>query len=86
MIELIAMIKRKRARHDSRPQMTLKNLGRRCFMKTIEQIQEKLYLMQEENRRIETCHRKILILQSEIDTLLIDVKYDFQIEKFLAAR
>jgi hypothetical protein len=52
-------------------------------MKTIEQIQEKLYLMQEENRRIEESHRKILRLQSDIDTLVIDIKYDFLTQQFL---
>jgi|GEM_PF-6543010 hypothetical protein len=52
-------------------------------MKTIEQIQEKLYLMQEENKRIEESHRKILRLQSDIDTLVIDIKYDFLTQQFL---
>lgn len=55
-------------------------------MKTIEQIQQKLFEMQEQNKKIEESHRKILRLQSEIDTLLIDIKYDFQIEKFLVTR
>ncbi len=55
-------------------------------MRTIEQIQYKLYEMQAKNREMEKLHRDILLLQSEIDTLLIDVKYDFQVEQFLAVR
>lgn len=55
-------------------------------MRTIEQIQEKLYAMQEKNRIIEKYHHDVILLQSEIDTLLIDIKYDFQVEQFLAAR
>ncbi len=55
-------------------------------MKTIEQIQEKLYEMQDKNKIMEKLQRDILRLQSEIDTLIIDIKYDFQVEKFMAAR
>lgn len=55
-------------------------------MKTIEQIQQKLYEMQEQNNRIEESHRKIMRIQSEIDTLLIDLKYPHHLDKFLATR
>lgn len=55
-------------------------------MKTIEQIQQKLYEMQEKNKTMERLQRDVLRLQSEIDTLIIDVKYDFQVEQFLATR
>lgn len=55
-------------------------------MSTIEQIQQKIYELQEKNRMIEKYHRDVMSIQSEIDTLLIDIKYDFQIEQFLAAR
>lgn len=55
-------------------------------MRTIEQIQQKLYEMQEKNKKMESLQRDVLRIQSEIDTLLIDAKYNYQIEQFLTAR
>jgi hypothetical protein len=55
-------------------------------MKTIEQIQEKIYIMQQKNYLIEKTHREVLTLQSEIDTLVIDMKYDHQVENFMMMR
>lgn len=55
-------------------------------MRTIEQIQEKIYELQEKNKQIERYHRDAMLIQSEIDTLLIDLKYDHMSEMFLATR
>jgi 2-C-methyl-D-erythritol 4-phosphate cytidylyltransferase len=55
-------------------------------MDTIQQIQQKIYELQEKNRIIEKYHREVMLIQSDIDTLLIDLKYDFKIEQFIFKR
>jgi hypothetical protein len=55
-------------------------------MKTIEQIQEKLDKLQEELRWAEKFIENARNVQSDLDTLMIDLKYDYQVEEFMARR
>jgi hypothetical protein len=55
-------------------------------MKTIEQIQEKLNQLQEELRWAQRFIENAKNVRSDLDTLMIDLKYDYQVEEFMARR
>ena len=55
-------------------------------MDTIQQIREKLYEMQAKSNMIRRYQIEILNLQSDIETLSKDLKYDQQVEQFMQKR
>jgi hypothetical protein len=55
-------------------------------MNTIEQIQEKMIKLQEELRYAEKFMDNARSALSDLDTLMIDLKYDYQVEQFMSRR
>jgi hypothetical protein len=71
-------------RPGSKITFTYQKIQKERFMDTIRQIQEKLFEMQQKNSAIQKYQDDVISLQSDIDTLLIDLKYDYQFEQFMS--